>query len=73
MTLLRKRAFEELEKLPEDKVSFILQILQYVNELSDNTEDKRTAFAKLEKLCVKGAITNDSAELALYRDEKYGK
>lgn len=33
MTALRQSAMKELEKLPEDKISFVLQILQSVNGL----------------------------------------
>ena len=33
MTALRQSAIKELERLPEDKISFILQILQGVNGL----------------------------------------
>ena len=33
MTALRQTAMKELERLPEDKVSFILQIMQGVNGL----------------------------------------
>ena len=36
MTALRERAIRELEKLPEDKVNFILQIMQGVNGLYDD-------------------------------------
>ena len=31
MTTLRQSAIRELEKLPEDKIGFVLQILQGVN------------------------------------------
>lgn len=34
MTTLRQTAIKELEKLPEDKIGFILQIMQGVNGLS---------------------------------------
>ena len=43
MTALRQNAIRELEKLPEDKISFVLQILQSVNGLlgtSDIQEEK---------------------------------
>lgn len=33
MTALRERAIRELEKLPEDKLSFVIQIMQGVNGL----------------------------------------
>lgn len=51
MTALRQTAMKELEKLPEDKVSFILQIMQEVNGLYyDNQSERKEAFARLEQL-----------------------
>lgn len=74
MTALRQSAMKELEKLPEDKVSFVLQIMQGVNGLyNDNLSEKKEAFAKLEQLRKKGTVTDYDAELASYREEKYGK
>lgn len=74
MTALRQTAMKELEKLPEDKVSFILQIMQGVNGLyNDNQSERKEAFAKLERLRKKGTITDYDAELASYREEKYGQ
>ncbi len=37
MTALRQSAIMELEKLPEDKLSFIIQIMQGVNGLYSDT------------------------------------
>ena len=74
MTALRQSAIRELEQLPEDKISFILQIMQGVNGLySDHQSERKEAFARLEQLRRKGTVTNYDAELASYRDEKYGK
>lgn len=74
MTALRQSAMRELEKLPEDKISFILQIMQGVNGLYDDKQSERKeAFSKLEQLRRKGTVTDDNAELASYREEKYGK
>lgn len=71
MTALRQTALKELEKLPEDKVSFILQIMQGVNGLyNDNQSERKEAFARLEQLRKKGTVTDYDAELASYRDEK---
>ena len=73
MTAIRQTAFRELEKLPEDKLIFILQIMQGVNGLyTDNQPERKEAFAQLEQLRKKGTVTDDKAELASYRDEKYG-
>ena len=74
MTALRQNAMLELEKIPEDKLGFILQIMQGVNGLySDTKTEKKEAFSKLEQLRKKGTVIDDDAELAAYREEKYGK
>lgn len=74
MTVLRQTAIKELEKLPEDKIGFILQIMQGVNELySDTQMGKKEAFMRLEQLRKKGTVTDYDAELAAYREEKYGR
>jgi len=74
MTALRQSAIMELEKIPEDKLSFVIQIMQGVNGLyDDSNREKKAAFARLEKLRKKGTVVDDTAELASYREEKYGK
>ena len=51
MTALRQSAMKELERLPEDKISFVLQIMQGVNGLyNDNQSEKKEAFERLEQL-----------------------
>ena len=74
MTALRQSAMKELERLPEDKISFVLQILQGVNGLyNDNQSEKKEAFERLERLRRKGTVVDYDAELNEYREEKYGK
>ena len=74
MTALRQSAIRELEKIPEDKISLILQIMQGVNGLyNDNQLERKEAFARLEQLRRKGTVTDYDTELASYREEKYGK
>ncbi len=74
MKVLRQSAMKELEKLPEDKISFVLQIMQGVNGLyNDNQTEKKAAFERLEQLRKKGTVVDYDAELAEYREEKYGK
>lgn len=74
MTALRQSAIRELEKIPEDKISFILQIMQGVNGLyNDNQSERKEAFFRLEELRRKGSVKDYDAELASYREEKYGK
>lgn len=74
MTALRQSVMLELEKVPEDKLGFILQIVQGVNGLySDTKAEKKEAFSRLEQLRKKGTVMDDAAELAAYRKEKYDK
>lgn len=74
MTALRQSAIRELEKLPEDKLNYVIQIMQGVNGLyHERQSEKEEAYAKLERLRKKGTVTDYDAELAAYRDEKYGK
>ena len=74
MTTLRQTAIRELEKLPEDKIGFILQIMQGVNGLYNNDQlERKEAFIRLEQLRKKGTVTDYDAELASYREKKYGK
>lgn len=74
MTALRQSAMRELEKLPEDKISFVLQIMQGVNGLyNDNQLERKEAFSRLEQLRRKGTVVDYDVELASYREEKYGK
>lgn len=74
MTALRQSAMRELEKLPEDKIGFVLQIMQGVNGLyNDNQQERKEAFERLEKLRRKGTVVDYDAELASYREGKYGR
>ena len=74
MTALRRSAILELEKIPEDKLSFVIQIMQGVNGLYNDTDKEREeAFERLEQLRKKGTVTDDKAELASYREDKYGR
>ena len=74
MTALRQRAIMELEKIPEDKLSFVIQIMQGVNGLyNDTNREKKEAFARLEQIRKKGTTADDKAELVSYREDKYGR
>lgn len=74
MTALRQSAIMELEKIPEDKLSFVIQIMQGVNGLyNDTAKERKEAFSRLEQLRKKGVVTEDKEELASYREEKYGR
>ena len=74
MTAIRQEAIELLERVPEDKLRFIIQIIQGMNGLyTDTNTEREEALARLEQLRRKGTVTDDDAELASYREEKYGK
>ena len=60
MTALRQSAIMELEKIPEDKLSFVIQIMQGVNGLyNDTNRERKEAFARLEQLRKKGIVADD--------------
>lgn len=74
MTLLRQSAMAELEKIPEDKLEFIVQIMKDINVLyNDGNSKKKEAFLRLEHLRKKGTVEDCEKELASYRDDKYLK
>lgn len=74
MTAIRKEAIELLERVPEDKLGFVIQIIQGLNGLyADTNSERKEAFLRLEQLRRKGTVTDDKEELASYREEKYGK
>lgn len=58
MTVLRQSAITELEKIPEDKLSFVIQIMQGVNGLyNDNEREPFFEDAKqIILLCTDGKI-----------------
>ncbi|MBO5031121.1 MAG: UDP-N-acetylenolpyruvoylglucosamine reductase [Lachnospiraceae bacterium] len=71
MTALRQGAIMELEKLPEDKLGFMIQIMQGVNGLyTDTKSEKKEAYARLEQLRRKGTVTDDDTELVSYEKTK---
>ena len=39
----------------------------------DTNSERKEAFARLEQLRKKGTVTDDDAELASYREDKYGR
>lgn len=46
--------------------------MQGINGLYDDEQSERKeAFVRLEQLRKKGTVTDDAAELALYREEKF--
>ena len=74
MTKLRQDALSLLEEIPEDKLVFVIQILEGVAGLYSQDESQREkAFQTLERLRKPSTVNLDyKAELASYREEKYG-
>ena len=63
-----------LEKMPEDKLYFVVQILQGIDGLYGTPEQEMrdSAFEKLESLRRKNTQIDYDKELESYREEKYG-
>ena len=74
MTALRKDAMDLLERMPEDKLYFIIQIMEGVTGLygSESEKVREQAFEQLENLRRKAPQIDYERELASYREEKYG-
>ena len=54
MTALRQSAIMELEKIPEDKLSFVIQIMQGVNGIyNDSNKERKDAFARIRAVTQK--------------------
>lgn len=74
MTAIRQEAIRMLEKVPEDKLGYVIHIIQGMNGLyNDERSERKEAFARLEQLRRKGTVIDYDMELASFREEKYGK
>ena len=75
MTAIRQSIIDEIERLPEGQIIYVLQIIKGINRLYDNGlhERKKEAFDTLDQLRKKGTITDYKRELAEYRDERYAE
>lgn len=63
MTILRQSAMRELERLPEDKITFVLQIMRGINGLDEDERlVKKNAFKRLEYLRKKADINEDFSD-----------
>lgn len=74
MTKIRKTAFSLLEEVPEDKLVFLIQIMEGIAGLQGkDVTEREEAFLTLERLRKKEPVNLDyKTELASYRVEKYG-
>lgn len=74
MTQIRQEAIKLLEQIPEDKVIFIIQIMQGIKGIymDDDMEQREEAFQQLEKMRKHIPDLDYDKELTSYREEKYG-
>lgn len=74
ITQIRQDAIKLLEQIPEDKIIFIIQIMQGIKGLytDDDMKEREEAFFHLEKMRRKVPDLDYDRELAVYREEKYG-
>ena len=74
MTALRKDAINLLEQIPEDKLYFIIQIMEGVSGLygTESQCARDRAFEELESLRRKVPHIDYDKELESYREEKNG-
>ena len=74
MTQIRQDAIKLLEQIPEDKIIFIIQIMQGLKGLyaDDDMGQSEDAFLQLEKMRKKVPDLDYENELAEYREERYG-
>ena len=77
MTHMKERAVELIERIPDDNMFYVINILQNLEEMSsDKTVEKKQAMEALEGvLKFSGRLSEDfdaDKELELAREEKYG-
>ena len=74
MTALRESAIELIKKVPEEKLYYVVQIINGVTRLygTETSDVKAQAFDNLEQLRRKSPELDYEAELDDYRKEKYG-
>lgn len=77
MTMLKERAVDIIKRMPEDKLFYVVQLLESVEELSENTKKdgitlEQRALEDLQRFRKKSDVEIDyKAELAEAREEKY--
>lgn len=76
MTQIKKRAFDIIQKLPDDKVVFVVRILEGLEGLCRSQEDEKSvsqrAYQNLQKYRKEGLQEVDyKAELEQALEEKY--
>ena len=77
MTMLQEKAVDMISRMPEEKLYYVIQLLESVEGLSENTEnDDKTpaqrALEDLQRFRKHSDVEIDyKAELAKAREEKY--
>lgn len=77
MTQLKERAVEMIQRMPEEKMFYVINILQNLEGMAaDKNTDKEQAIAAFEDIMrYRGQLPADfdaDRELAEAREEKYG-
>ena len=63
MTAIRKEAIELLERVPEDKLSFVIQIMRGVNGLLGDTEVNERGSVDIEQFIMPATERGQNADL----------
>lgn len=62
MTAIRKEAIEMLERIPEDKLSFVIQIMRGVNGLLEDTDSKTEDVVDLDRFVMSATERGQNAD-----------
>ena len=62
MTAIRKEAIELLERVPEDKLSFVIQIMRGVNGLLGDTDTNAKKVINLEQFVMPATERGQNAD-----------
>lgn len=77
MTVMKERAIDMISRMPEEKLYYVVQLLESVEGLSENTEKgvktpQQRALEDLQRFRKRSEVEIDyKAELAKAREEKY--
>ena len=77
MTMLKERAVDMISRMPEEKLYYVVQLLESVEGLSENTvkgvkTPEQRALEDLQRFRKRSDVEIDyKAELAKAREEKY--
>ncbi|MCH5345268.1 MAG: dihydrodipicolinate reductase [Acetatifactor sp.] len=77
MTQIKERAVEMIQRMPDDSMHYVINILKNLEEMTaDKDADKEQAMTALQNILrFKGRLPQDfdeDKELAEAREEKYG-